>query len=341
MAQRSGKLSVLPDCHRPRRRKFVCVGMALGVASATGASADEPAPYPVRRVHMVVSYAAGNVTDLLARVIAEGLSARWGQPVTVENKPGQGGSLGAQAVARAAPDGYTLLFSAMAAMAINPHVYAKVGYDPLRDFVPIVNVAYPDLVMVASPQSGIRSLSQLVEFSKKNPTALNYGTAGNGTVPHLNMEAIKQRTGLQAQHVPYAAAGAVLTDLVGGRLQLQQESSAVLLPHIKSGKAVALAVAPKRLSELPDVPALGELIPGFEPVVAWLGLLAPAGTPPSVVDRINRDVRELLVQTAVKGRLAGYGLNVADGTPQEFAAQLRKDHERLGRLAQQLDIKVD
>ncbi|WP_171020067.1 tripartite tricarboxylate transporter substrate binding protein [Hydrogenophaga sp. 2FB] len=325
-----------------QRRRIALAGIGIALLTGTGAAlANDATTYPQRPVRLVVSYGAGNVTDVLARVIAESLATKWGQPVVVENKPGQGGSLGAQIAARSAPDGYTLLFSAMAAMAVNPHVYANVGYDPRRDFAPIVNVAYPDFIVVANPQLGVKTWAQLIDYSKKNPTALNYGTAGNGTVPHLNMEAIKQRTGLQAQHVPYKSAPAVLTDVMGGRLQLQQETSAVLLPQIKAGKVVALAAGPNRHPDLPDVPSLGEVIPGYAPVIPWLGMFAPAGTPEAIVNKVNRDVREILSQPTMKARLAGHGLSVADGTPQAFAATLQKDHERLGQLAQQLHLKVD
>lgn len=325
-----------------QRRRMALAGLGIALLTGTGAAfANDATTYPQRPVRLVVSYAAGNVTDVLARVIAESLATKWGQPVVVENKPGQGGSLGAQIAARSAPDGYTLLFSAMAAMAINPHVYANVGYDPRRDFAAIVNVAYPDSLMVVNAQLGVKTWAQLVEYSKKNPNTINYGTAGNGTVPHLNMEAIKQRTGLQAQHVPYKGAAAVLTDVIGGRLQLQQETSAVLLPQIKTGKLVALASGPSRHPELPDVPTFGEAIPGYVPVTPWLGMLAPAGTPEAIVNKVNRDVREILAQPAMKARLAGNGLSIADGTPQEFASTLRKDHERLGLLTQQLNLKVD
>lgn len=325
-----------------QRRRIALAGIGMAFLAGSGAAlANDAATYPQRPVRLVVSYAAGNITDVLARVIAESLATKWGQPVVVENKPGQGGSLGAQIAARSTPDGYTLLFSAMAAMAINPHVYANVGYDPRRDFAAIVNVAYPDSLMVVNAQLGVKTWAQLVDYSKKNPNTINYGTAGNGTVPHLNMEAIKQRTGLQAQHVPYKGAAAVLTDVIGGRLQLQQETSAVLLPQIKTGKLVALASGPNRHPELPDVPTFGEAIPGYVPVTPWLGMLAPAGTPEAIVNKINRDVREILAQPAMKARLAGHGLSIADGTPQEFASTLRKDHERLGLLTQQLNLKVD
>lgn len=333
-----------------RGRRVLAAGCGLvlaGIASLGAlwpgtASASDDAAYPNRPVRVIVSYAAGNVTDTLARMIAEGLSAKWGQPVTVENRPGLGGSLGAQTASKAPADGHTLLFSAMAAMAINPHVYPNLGYDVARDFEPIVNVAYPDLMIVASPSLKIGSLTELVEFSKANPSALHYGTAGKGTVPHLNMEALKQRSGLVAQHVPYRGASAVLTDLIGGRIQLQQESSAVLLPHVKAGKLVPLATGgSKRHPQLPAVPTLGELYPGYESVIPWLGLFAPADTPPAIVVKVNRDVREILAGQAIREQLNARGLSIAGGSPQDFAAVVARDVARLGTLVKQLNLKAD
>lgn len=318
-----------------------CISLAICGILAGTVSANEVESYPSRPVKLVVSYAAGNVTDLLARTVAEGLSNKWGQAVMVDNKPGLGGSLGAQTAARSPSDGYTLLFSAMAAMAINPYIYKNVGYDPQRNFVPIVNVAYTDYVLVANAETGFKTWAELLAYSKQNPAALNYGTAGNGTVPHLNMEAVKQRSGLQAFHVPYRAAVAALTDLLGGRVQLQMETSAVLLPYIKSGKVVALATAPNRNSELPGVPSLAEVIPGIEPVIPWLGMFAPSGTPEAIVNKINLDVREVLAHPAVKAQLAKYGLTLADGAQQAFATLVQSDYERLRQVTQQLNLKID
>lgn len=326
---------------RRSRSRVAATGLAAVLAMASPWAAADETPYPARPVRMVVSYGAGNVTDTLARIICEGLSVKWGQPVTVENRPGQGGSLGAQFAAKAPADGYTLLFSAMAAMAINPHVYSSVGYDARKAFVPIVNVAYPSMVMAVTPGLGIDSLPKLVEYSKSHPMALNYGTAGNGTVSHLNMEQLKNSTGLVAQHVPYKAAGTVLTDLIGGRVQIQQDAPSVLLPQVKAGKVVAIAVAPRRLPDLPEVPTLAELYPGFELITPWLGIFAPAGTPQAIVDAVNRDVREVMAKPEVRKQLAAAGLTAADGTPGEFAATVRKDQDRLAVLVQKLNLKVD
>lgn len=324
------------------RRMSMVVLAALSMGQPGLVSAQALASYPERPVRMVVSYAPGNVTDTLARLIAENLSEKWKQPVAVENRPGLGGSLGAQSVVNAPADGYTLLFSAMAAMAINPHLYSNLGYDPQKDFTPIVNVAYPESVMVVTPSLGVRTVQELVTYSKANPNALNYGTAGNGTVPHLNTEALKIISGLQAQHVPYKAANAVLTDLLGGRIQLQQESLSVLLPHIESGKLIVLATgARKRLEKLPDVPTLTEIYPEYEPVIPWLGMFAPAGTPEPVVRRISQDVVEILERPDIQAKLRAQSLNPVGNTPEEFAHSIAASYEQLGELVKTLGLKVD
>lgn len=298
--------------------------------------------YPNKPVRLVVSYAAGNVTDLLARIIAEKLAEKWGQPVTVENRAGQGGSLGAQAVSKAPADGYTLLFSAMAALAINPHVYPNVGYDALKDFAPVVNVAYPSLAIVVNPSLKITSFKALVDYSKANPSALNYGTAGSGTVPHLNMEALKIQSGLIAQHVPYKSAAAVTTDLMGGRLQIQQDALSVVLAQVKAGRLTAIAAGTtKRVPQLPDVPSMSEVLPGFNAVTPWLGILGPAGLPAPVVARINQDVHAILLQPDVQERLLANGLTVTNEGPEAFSKSLADDYYRLGKLVKQLAIKVD
>ncbi|MBC7726188.1 MAG: tripartite tricarboxylate transporter substrate binding protein, partial [Microbacteriaceae bacterium] len=245
-------------------------------------------------------------------------------------------------VAKTPADGYTLLFSAMAALAINPHVYANVGYDPLKDFIPVVNVASPGLVMVVSPSLNIHAFKDLVAYSKAHPAALNYGTAGNGTAPHLNMEALKQQTGLIAQHVPYKAAAAVTTDLLGGRVQIQQDAPSVLLPQIAAGRLTPLIAGnTRRLPQLPEVQSITDAVPGFVPVMPWLGIFAPAGTPAAIVSKINQDVNAILRQPDVLETLAANGLTPAGDSPETFGRLLAADYERLGKLVRQLAIKVD
>ena len=325
-----------------RRATLLGVALAalLGLCGALPASAQTP--YPNKPVRLVVSYAPGNVTDLLARIVADKLSEKWGQQVVVDNKAGQGGSLGALLVAKAPADGYTLLFSAMAALAINPHVYPNIGYDGLKDFAPIISIALPNLAMVVDPSLKITSFKALVDYSKANPNALSYGTAGNGTVPHLNMEALKLQTGLIAQHVPYKSAAAAMTDVMGGRLQIQQDSVSVFLPQIKAGRLTAIAAGnTKRLLQLPDVPSAGEAFPGFIPVVPWLGILAPVGTPANIVAQVSQDVHAILQRSDVQEKLAANGLIPANEGPEAFAKSLSRDYNRLGKLVSQLALKVD
>ena len=319
------------------------VWLTLTVAGALSTPAmAQDTPYPDKPVRLVVSYAAGNVTDLLARIVADKLGKTWGQPVTVDNKPGQGGSLGAQLASRAPADGYTLLFSALAAMAVNPHLYANVGYDARKDFVPIINVASSTGVLVVSPALKVHNFAELLAYSKANPQALSYGTAGNGTVPHLNMEAIKAATGLSAQHVPYKAAGAVLTDVLGGRIQIQSDALSVFLPHIKAGKLVPImATSRQRLKELPDVPTLSELMPSTTPVTPWLGIFAPAGTPAAITAKVQRDVTAILAMPDVQAKFAEAGLLVSGDGGAVFAKTIADDYARLGTLVRQLHLKVD
>ncbi|GAA5233079.1 tripartite tricarboxylate transporter substrate binding protein [Verticiella sediminum] len=318
-------------------------GLAACASSATAAAAAVPdAGFPVRPVTMIVSYAPGNVTDTLARVMAEGLARKWRQPVTVENRPGMGGSLGAQAAARAPADGYTLLFSAMAAMAINPHVYANVGYDARADFAPIAAVAYPKGVLAVSPALPVNTVAELVAYSKAHPGALNYASLGNGTVPHLNFELLKAATGLQAEHIPYKASSAAMTDMLGGRVQLLQESLAVILPTLQDGKAKALySSTNERLPELPDVPTAAESVPGFSPLRPWLGLFVPAGVPQDIRAKLESDILAVAAEPAVAERVRTAGMVPLGYGQERFRQELDTDYARLGDLVQRLKIGVD
>jgi tripartite-type tricarboxylate transporter receptor subunit TctC len=309
------------------------------VAALAADSAFAQGAYPAKPVRMVVSYGAGNVTDTLARIVCDRLSQKWGQPVVVDNRPGQGGSLGAASVAHVPADGYTLLFSAMAAFGINPHVYRSVGYE-MRDFTPIIGVAYPRLAFVAAPQLNVNSFTELVQYSKTHP--INYGSTGNGTVPQLNMEALKAQTGLVAEHVPYKSATAALTDLIGGRVQLQMETLSVLLPQIKSGNIRPIAVmSNKRLPQLPNVPAISELVPGLVPITPWLGIFAPAGLPQPVVDKIYHDVDAIIREPGVQEKLQANVMDTLAANPADFARLVQSDDERIGKLARDLKLQVD
>ncbi|MBU4609663.1 tripartite tricarboxylate transporter substrate binding protein [Achromobacter sp. GG226] len=315
---------------------------AFGLAMCGVAAAQTAANYPTRPVTIIVRYAPGNVTDVLARFVAEGLSREWGQPVTVENRPGMGGSMGAALARRAPADGYTLLFSAMAAMAINPHVYSNVGYDALTDFAPLVSVAYPQGVLAVSATVPVKTFPELLAYSKANPGELNYASLGNGTVPHLNFELLKAASGLKAEHVPYKASSAAATDMVGGRVHLQQESTSVLLPLVREGRAVALFTSSdKRLADLPDVPTAAEVAPGFTPLRPWLGLFALKGTPEDIQAKLETDILKVLNTPQFDERLKLAGMVELGEGRDAFRKTIEADYNRLGDLVKQLGVKVD
>lgn len=324
--------------------RLITRALAFGlIAGTTGwVTAQAAGTYPERPVKVIVSYAAGNITDVLARTLSQRMAEEWKQPVIIENRPGQGGSLGAQVFLKQPADGYTLLFSAMAALAINPHVYKNIGFETQRDFKPIIGVAYPNGLLYANASLPVKGLSDLIALSKSKPGSLNYGSAGSGTIPHLNVEALKARTGLDATHVPYKGAVAVLQDVIGGNLHFAQESIGVVLPQIRSGRIKpVVALGPSRLEQLPDVPAVGEVLPGFVAVTPWLGLFAHASTPAEVIQRVERTVSALLKEPAISGKIRGAGMGVLDLSSKDFSARVAEDYARLGALVRDLKLKAD
>ena len=327
---------------RPRRR-VLSIAAGLGAMAALPAAAQGNDPYPSRPIRLIVSYGAGNIADQLARLVAQKLADQIGQPVVVENRPGQGGSLGAQQVAKAAPDGYTLLFSAMAAIAINPHVYSRVGYDPIADFVPITAIANTRSgILYTNLEVKAATLEELIRLSKNPPGTLNYGTAGSGTVPHLNMELLKGMSGLDATHVPYKAAAAVMTDVIGGRIHMAQESAGVVMPQIKAGKVRALAIVGNEpMPELPGVAPITASVPGYDAVRPWMGFMAPAGLPAARVAWLDAALQRVLEAPDVRERIAGLNLALLGTGPAEFARTVRRDLDRFGPMVQTLNLKAD
>ena len=337
----------MPACARrlrPRLLAALVTSILATVLFSAGAATAQPRDdYPVRPVRLVVSYAPGNIADVLARLIAQRLSERWHQPVVVENRPGQGGSLGAGVVVKAAPDGYTLLLSAMAAIAINPHLYPKLGHDPVNDLTPITGVARTaGSILYVNNDLKVKDLPGLIAYSKAHPDTLTYGTAGSGTVPHLNFESLKSLTGLDVRHVPYKAAVAVLNDVIGGQIHMAQESSAVVLPQVKAGKVRPIAIGgTERLRELKDLPTVSEIVPKFEPLSAWMGILAPAGLPAERAERIHVAVSSVLRQPDIVERFAGIGLILLDQPAGPFRQMIVRDHERLGHQVRALKLQAD
>ncbi|MEY2872858.1 MAG: hypothetical protein RLZZ373_229 [Pseudomonadota bacterium] len=318
---------------------------ALLLAGVLGLMAHLPTfaqAYPARPVTLVVPFPPGGGTDTGGRIIAEQLGKRWGQTVVVENKGGAAGQIGADFVAKAKPDGYTLLLGNIGTQAINPSLYPRLPYDPDTAFAPISLLAELPLAMVVNPAVPARTAAEFIALVKSRPGKLTYSSAGAGGAPHLTAEMFKDRTGTFILHVPYRGGGPAIADLIAGHVELSFLTVLEASGHIKAGKVRALAVTgDKRVPALPDVPTLSEtVLPGFN-AISWLGLLAPAGTPADIVEKISADVRTVLVDDAVKARLVALG-GVPRGTSsQEFAKLISEDRIRYAQIIRSRKITLD
>jgi len=314
------------------------LALAMGAATAAPAFAQS---FPSRPVTLVVPFPPGGGTDTGGRIIAEQLSRRWSQPVVVENRGGAAGQLGADAVAKARPDGYTLLLGNIGTQAINPSLYPRLSYSD-KSFAPISLLAELPLAMMVNPSVPARTVAEFVALAKAKPGHLSYSSAGAGGAPHLVAEMFKDRTGTFVLHVPYRGGGPAVADLLAGHVQLSFMTVLEASGHIKAGKLRALAVSgDKRVPALADVPTLAESgLPGFN-AISWLGLLAPAGTPKDVVDKIAADVRTVLSDDAVKARFVSLGGVPRATTPQEFGQLIAHDSARYATIIRSRNITVD
>jgi tripartite-type tricarboxylate transporter receptor subunit TctC len=296
--------------------------------------------YPAKPVRILVPFAPGGVADNSARVVAEPLSLRLGQQVVVENRPGASGNIGTQQAAQAAPDGYTLLLGFDGTMVINPHVFAKVPFDTVADFAPVTKLGDATLILVAHPSTGFKSLANLVEAAKTKPYA--YGTSGTGGTPHLAGELLKQRTGAQLEHVPYKGGGPAVIDVVGGQIPLVFTAVASAQQYVRTGRLVGLGVpGAKRAASLPDVPTFQESgLSGFD-VNSWVGIFAPAKTPPAIVARLQKELAAVLQSAFVKERYATLGIEPVGNTPEQFGAQVRDDLARWAAVVKSANVKVE
>ena len=304
---------------------------AVAALCAASLSAFAQGAYPTRPVTLVVPFPPGGGTDTGARLVAQKLSARWGQQVVVENKGGAAGSIGADLVAKAKPDGYTILMGNIGTQAINPSLYKKLPYDPDRAFQPLSLVAELPLAMMVNPQVPAATVKDFVALAKGKPGQLSYSSSGSGGAPHLAAEMFKQATGTFIVHVPYRGGGPAISDLLAGHVQLSFMTVLEASGHIKSGKLKALAVTSKQ-----RVAAL----PGFNSI-SWLGLLAPAGTPKDIVEKISADVRAVLAEPEVKARIVELGGVPRANTPAEFAAMIDADRKRYAKIIAERGITVD
>lgn len=319
---------------------MLLAALCMAAAAAPAAAQDR---YPTRQIRLVVPYPPGGTTDILARVIAQWLTDAWKQPVVVDNRGGASGNIGSEIVAKAPADGYTLLLGTVGNLTVNPSLFDKMPYDVLRDLAPVTNVASVPNVLVVNPAAlPANSLGDLVAAAKAKPGQLTFGSSGSGTTLHLSGELFKRLAGVDMTHVPYKGVAPALVDLVGGRLSLMFSSLPPTVPHIRAGRLKPLGVTSlKRVAALPEVPALAELgLPGFE-AVSWYGVLAPAGTPAPVIRALHDEVVAMLRTQDARERLAGQGAEPVGNTPEQFAAEIRDDLKKWGRLVKESGAKLD
>jgi tripartite-type tricarboxylate transporter receptor subunit TctC len=314
------------------------LGAALLALGAAGANAQQ---FPTKPVTLVVPFPPGGTTDVLARTLSQKLNELWGQPVVVDNRPGAGATIGAGIVAKAAPDGHTILMGAVH-HTIATSVYPKLPYDFQKDFAPVTVVALVPNVLVVNPSVPAKSVKELVAYAKANPGKVTYGSNGQGTAQHLIGEQFAALTGTELVHVPYKGSGPLTQALLGGEITMSFDTVTPVLPHIKEGKLRPLAVTTaKRSSAFPDVPTIDEAaLPRFD-MGSWFGVLAPAKTPPAIVSKLNADIVKVLNMPDVRKRLQEIGAEPVANTPEQMAAQIRTDTESFATLVKRANVKIE
>ena len=316
-------------------------GAIIGIAGSVLCAAAFAQPYPTRPIRLIVPYAPGGGVDIVARALGQELTKRMGQQVIVDNRTGAGGNIGSGVVAKATPDGYTVLI-ASPANAINPSLYSKMPFNPARDLVPVALIATTPAVLLASPALPVKTVKEFVALAKAKPGTLNFGSGGSGTTEHLAGEMLNVQAGLNLQHIPYKGGAAVLPDLISGQVAIFFVNQPFALPYIKAGTVKALGVASnERSAVLPDVPTLAEA--GFADfrVSVWYGIMAPAGTPKAIVAQLNREIVAALGSPEMRERLLAMSLRPLPGTPEQFAAFFAEEMTRWARVVKASGAKAD
>ena len=325
------------------RYQITCiVGCLFAMLSNAALSADAPEAWPTKRITYVVPFAPGGNTDTLARIISEKLTGTLGQPVIVDNKPGAGGNIGSDFVAKAKPDGYTILGGTISSHAINSSIYPKMPYDATKDFEPITLIASSPLVLAVPANSPYKTAKDLLAAAKAKPGDLTFASAGTGTSPHLAGELLKSVAHVDVTHVPYKGSGPAVTDLIAGHVQFMFDTALIVGPHIKAGKLRPLAVtSSKRVKTLPDVPTLVEAgLPGYE-IGSWQAIFAPAGTPKPIVQKLNTSIVGVLKMPDVQERLAGLGMDTVAGTPDELGQFQKAEVVKWSKIVKEANIKPE
>ncbi|MDB5848954.1 MAG: transporter substrate-binding protein [Rhodoferax sp.] len=325
----------------PSRRHFnlalLAAALPLAATAQTGAAA-----YPNKPIRMVVPFTPGGSTDIMGRTIGQQLTQAWGQSVVIDNVPGAGGSIGADKVAKAPADGYTLLMGHIGTLAVTPSLYPKLPYDPVKSFAAVAWVARVPNVLVVHPSLPVRTVQELVAYAKANPGKINYGSGGNGSAAHIATEYLKLQTGTQMQHVPYKGTAPAVTDLVGGQIQLMFTGVPAVMAQVKAGQLRALAVSsPHRVKAVPDLPTVAESgYPGFE-ADQWYGVVAPANTPPDIIAKLNQQINKALSSPEIAERLASEGAEATPNPPQVFAELISTEIKRWRTVIEKGGVKVE
>ena len=331
--------------HSHATRRFalgsIASAVVLGAGLLGGTSALAQA-YPTKPVTIIVPFAAGGTTDILARIIGQALTAELGQSVVVDNRAGAGGNIGGQAAAKAAPDGHTLFMGTVGTHAINASLYKKMPFDPVKDFAPLTRVANVPNLLVANPAQPYKSVKDLIAYAKANPGKVNFGSSGNGSSIHLSGELFKSLAKVDMQHVPYKGSAPAVTDLLGNQIGIMFDNMPSAIQHVRSGKLVPLAVTTaKRSPELPNVPTIAEAgVPGYE-ATSWFGMFAPAGTPAPVLAQLNAAIVKVLAQPDVKKKINEQGAEVYSETPEQFAAFIQAESVKWGKVVKESGASLD
>jgi tripartite-type tricarboxylate transporter receptor subunit TctC len=322
-------------------RSFLSAATALIVAATATLGHAIAQDYPNRPITLVVPYAAGGGNDVMARTVAEKMSRTLGQQIVVENRAGAGGTIATRQVARAAPDGYTLVIGGTGTLAVNPTLYSNVGYDPRKDFAPVGLIGTSALVVLVNPSVPAKSIRELIDLAKKDPSKLSYASAGVGSGIHLGTVLFEQMGEIQLTHVPYRGTGPALTDLIGGHVAIYFSSLPSAIGIARDGKVRPLAVTgAKRSDVFPDVPTVAETLPGFEAVLHY-GIVAPAGTPRPIVDKLNAALREALAAADTKERMAKDGTEPLPSTPDEYAADIDREETKWSAIVKKSGAKAE
>ncbi len=311
---------------------LLAVGLSLSVSAQT---------WPAKPLRLVVPFPAGGATDILSRALSQELAKKLGQSIVVDNKPGAGGTIGALAAAQAPADGYTLLLTTSSTHSIGPAINPRMPYNAEADFTPIVYVASSPQVILVPMTSPAKNLREFIEHARKNPGRLNYASSGNGTISNLSTENFKAQSGTFLVHIPYRGTGLSIADLISGKVDVLFDSVVSGMPHVRDGKLRALAVtSPKRSTLAPELPAVSELLPGFESVT-WFGIYGPRGLPPEIVTRVNQAVNAALAEPDLKDRFARLGAETTGGTPQAFSAVVKAESAKWKKVITERKITAD